>query len=430
MEHDRRRDDRHPQIIRHELALRSVFSIIAIAAGLWLLVQLWQIILLLIIALILAGTVSPLVTWLKQHRFPHTAALGLVLVLFVLAIAGLGALVIPALVTQMAALVASAPVIQEQLADYLASLPILAGSASAVRKAQPTLLLEPLGAYALTFASAAAQGVILGLTAVVLAVYMLADSQRVKGFAFALLPRRFHLRSARILLDMETVVGGYVRGQALTSLLIGLFVYAVLWVAGTPNPLALAVFAAFADLIPFVGGFLVLAPAALATLPQGALPAALVALALLIYFQVEGHVLIPRIYGQTLRLSSLAVLVALLIGGQLLGIVGALLALPIAASLRVLIEQLRIDLPGEHPGEDTQRTLDAVAEAEYAAQTAGVSALAASELATVMAEQAQEDQLATTGTVDVPIEERGDSALVAEGTDVGREVEPDDRVMR
>lgn len=264
----------------------------------------------------------------------------------------------------------------------------------------------------------------------VLAVYMLADSQRVKGFAFALLPRRFHLRSARILLDMETVVGGYVRGQALTSLLIGLFVYAVLWVAGTPNPLALAVFAAFADLLPFVGGFLVLAPATLATLPQGALPAALVALALLIYFQVEGHVLIPRIYGQTLRLSSLAVLVTLLIGGQLLGIVGALLALPIAASLRVLIEQLRIDLPGEHPGEDTQRTLDAVAEAEYAAQTEGVSALAASELATVMAEQAQEDQLVTTGTVEVPIEERGDSALVVEGTDVGREGLPDDRVLR
>jgi predicted PurR-regulated permease PerM len=273
-------NDRQPQIIRHELALRSIFSIVAIAAGLWLLVQLWQIILLLVIALILAGTVSPIVAWLEQHYMTRTVALALILLLFVLAIAGLAALVIPALVAQIAGLVASAPVIQAQFADYLAGLPILGGSAGAVREARPALLLETLGASALTFASAAAQVVILGLTTVVLAVYLLADPQRVKGFAFALLPQRFHLRSARILLDMETVVGGYVRGQALTSLLIGLFVYAALWIAGTPNPLALAVFAAFADLIPFVGGFLVLAPAALATLPQGVVPAVIVALAI------------------------------------------------------------------------------------------------------------------------------------------------------
>jgi hypothetical protein len=145
---------------------------------------------------------------------------------------------------------------------------------------------------------------------------------------------------------------------------------------------------------------------------------------------VESHVLIPRIYGQTLRLSPLAVLVALLIGGQLLGIVGALLALPIAASLRVLIEQLRIDLPGEQPGERAQRTLDAAAEAAYAAQTVGVSARAASGLATVMAEQAQEEQQAASGAVEIPIEERGDSTLVVEGGNATHTGMQDDHVHR
>ena len=411
MKRDRPSDDPPTRIIRHEFSLRSIFSVIGIAVGLWLLVQIWQIILLLVIALILAGTLSPILAWLEQHHIPRTVALGLILVVLVVGIVGLGALVVPALVTQVGLLATNAPTLQGQVADYLASIPVLASSATTVRSFQPQQLLDPLAASALSFASAAATGIILGLTTVVLAFYLIADPQRVKGFFFALLPRRFHLRTARILVEMEAVVGGYVRGQALTSLVIGIFVFVVLWIVGTPAPFALAVFAAFADLIPFVGGVLVLAPAALATLTVGLVPTLIVAVAIIAYMQVESHILIPRIYGQTLRLSPLAVLVALLIGGQLLGIIGALLALPIAASVRVLIEQLRINLPGEQPGEDTQRMLDAEAEALYAEQTDGVSALDAVVVATSMAEDALEEEQAISGRVEIPIEEQVDTTV-------------------
>ena len=402
------RNDPPLRIIRHELSLRSIFSVLAILVGLWLVVLLWQIILLFVIALILAGTLSPILAWMEQHHIPRTAALGIILVALVVGIFGLVALVVPALVTQVGILVTGAPTMQGQVADYLASIPILARSANAVRSFQPQQMLEPLATSALSFASAAATGIILGLTTVVLAFYLIADPQRVKGFFFALLPRRFHLRAARILLDMEAVVGGYVRGQALTSLLIGIFVFVVLLIVGTPAPLALAVFAAFADLIPFIGGVLVLAPAVLATITVGLLPALIVAVLIIVYMQVESHILIPRIYGQTLRLSPLAVLVALLIGGQLLGIIGALLALPIAASLRVIVEQLRIDLPGEQPGEDAQRALDAEAEALYAEQTEGVSALDAAAVATSMAEEEVLEEQAVLGHTEIPIEEQSD----------------------
>ena len=407
MDHDHLPSTATPRTIRHELSLRSVFSIVAILAGVWLLVRIWPILLLVIVALVLAGTVSSLVSWLERHRVTRAVSLSLVLVALVAAVAGLGALIIPALVTQISGLITEAPAIQMRLAAYLASLPGLAGTATAVRDASAEGVLAPLGGYAVLIASATAQVVILSLTSVVLAFYLLADRERVKGFAFALLPRRFHLRAARILVDMETVVGGYVRGQALTSLLMGLFVYATLWVAGTPNAVAIAVFAALADLVPFVGAVLILVPAVLATVPLGLLPAALVAGAILVYLQVETNLVIPRIYGQSLRLSPFAVVVALLVGGQLLGIIGALLALPLAAGLRVLIEQLRIDLPGEQPGEATQRREDAAQEASYVAQTEGVSAVAAAEVATSMAAQEQQDELAETGRVAVPIEEQG-----------------------
>jgi len=152
----------------------------------------------------------------------------------------------------------------------------------------------------------------------------------------------------------------------------------------------------------------VLFPVTLAALAQGPLSAAILFVAILAYQQVEGHILIPRIYGQTLRLSSLAVLVALLVGGQLLGIIGALLALPLAAGLRVLVEDLRIALPGEFPGEASERARDARAEEEYAAGAEGSSALEAAELATTIAAQVQEETLAETGVLEHPLEERGD----------------------
>jgi len=133
-----------------------------------------------------------------------------------------------------------------------------------------------------------------------------------------------------------------------------------------------------------------------------------VLVALVIYQQFESHLLLPRVYGQSLRLSPLAVIVALLVGGTLLGIVGALLALPMAAGIRVLIENYRIELPGEHPGEKEERTEEAHAEATYAAQAQGTSAVESAMMATAIAEQLQEAEAEETRKVEVPIEERSD----------------------
>jgi predicted PurR-regulated permease PerM len=189
---------------------------------------------------------------------------------------------------------------------------------------------------------------------------------------------------------MEMVVGGYVRGQAITSLLIGAFVFVLLLMVGTPNALALAVFAAFTDLIPFIGGVLALLPAVLATLPFGPEPALIVFVAIVLYQQVESHLIVPRIYGKALRLSAVAVMLALLVGGTLLGIVGALLALPIAAGIRVLLEDLRIELPGEQVGERAQQEEEEQAEAAYVSETESVPVVEAAVVATAMVEQLQE----------------------------------------
>ncbi len=400
-------DTREPQIIRYELSFRTIITVVATIAACWLLIRVWQIILLLVIALVLAGTLSPLLAWLERHKIKRPLGLGIVLIGMIALIGGLGALVVPALASQITSVVDNAPQMRTQLADTLATIPGLTNVAQTVREAELSGVVSTIGTQALAYAAVALQSVFYAIMALILAIYLLADHERVQGFIFALLPRRYHLRSARVLLDMETIVGGYVRGQALTSILIAVFTWVVLAAFGVPNALALAVIAGFADLIPLIGPILAVALPVLAALTQGPVTATIVLALLLVYNQIENHILIPRVYGQTMRLSPVAVIVSLLTGGALLGVVGALLALPIAAGIRVLVEDLRIELPGELTGEQSQRTNQDEAEARYAEQSEGASAVEAAVIATTFAEQLQEDERLTTGQLEAPVEEQG-----------------------
>jgi predicted PurR-regulated permease PerM len=393
--------------VRIELSLRTMLTVLGLGLGLWLFARLWPVPLVLATAAVLAGTLNPLLDALEARRLPRPLALCVLLLALLLPLVCLGALIVPQLAGQVGDLAAIAPEVREQVAGALAGVPLLAPLADTVRGA--TLdRAAPLAAGVLPLAGQAAQGALLVLVTVVLTFYLLADRERVLGYLYALLPRRFHVRTARVLLDMETVVGGYVRGQAITSVLVAAYVFTVLTVARTPHALALAVLAALADLVPFVGGVLVLAPTILATLGRGPGPALLVGVAILLYLWFESQVLVPHVYGRTLRLSPVAVTVALLVGGQLLGIVGALLALPLAAGVRVLLQDLRIDLPGEQTGEETERVREAQVEALYEARTAGSSALRAAAVAARMAEGLQAQDEAATGEPEMPAADRAE----------------------
>src|SRR6185295_8907722 len=113
---------------------------------------------------------------------------------------------------------------------------------------------------------------------------------------------------------------------------------------------------------------------------------------LVVYQEFESRVIVPRVYGRALRLPSTIVIVALLAGGKLMGILGALLALPIAAGIRMVVEELRFELPGE-PGDPAVRARDEEGEKEYQARTRGVPAVEAAEIANEIAERTEDEHL-------------------------------------
>jgi predicted PurR-regulated permease PerM len=399
--------------VRIEFSVRSILSVIGIALSLWLIVQIWQVFLIVVIALVLAAALTPVVQGLERRRMKRAVALAVVFAALVLAVVGLGVLIVPALFQQVSDLITQAPQIQQGLADTLATVPAFANYAEVVRQMQGEQYLEQASQYALASMRAAVEIVALGLTTVVLAFYIIADREHVRGFVYSFIPRRFHVRTARILLDLETVVGGYVRGQAVTSVVIFAFTYVLLTLVGAPNGLAIAIFAALANLIPFVGTLLATIPAVLAALTQGVWPAVMVLAACMVYELFEGKFLIPRVCGQTMRLSPVAVTIALLVGGTLLGILGALLALPLAAGLRVIAEDLRIELPGDQTGERAERVLDERAEELYARHADGTPAIEAAAVAAAVVEHVheQEQEPAAPTVTEAAVEERDDAVV-------------------
>jgi predicted PurR-regulated permease PerM len=176
----------------------------------------------------------------------------------------------------------------------------------------------------------------------------------------------------------------------LTSVCLGIFVFALLMVCGVPDAIALAVSAGIADVLPYIGVFLSVGPAVIAALSLGAAKAVIVLVAMLVYEELEIRILVPRIYGNALKLPSSVVMVALLAGGTLMGIVGALIALPVAAALRMLIDELRLELPGESGPDSKMRARDDRFEREYERRAEGVPAEIAAGIAVTISEDRRE----------------------------------------
>jgi predicted PurR-regulated permease PerM len=231
------------------------------------------------------------------------------------------------------------------------------------------------GASAFAYSMEALRFVTYALSAIFLGLYIMLDRDRLRGGLFAVVPRSHHIRLSRVLMNLETIVGAYIRGQVITSAAIGLFILVLLVSCGVENAMALAIFGSIADILPYIGIFLPIAAAVLSAASHGPAVTVVVLALMLLYMEFESRVLVPRVYGQALRLPSTVVLFSLLVGGTLMGIPGFLLSLPFAAAVMMLIEELRVHLPGvqEQMADGVLREKDDRGEEEYERRTEGVS---------------------------------------------------------
>jgi predicted PurR-regulated permease PerM len=321
-------------LLRLEVSPRGVVAIVIALATLWALVRLWQVVILLIISAMLAAALLPFVDWLMRRGLGRGQSVAVIALLAIGLLAGAGVVVVPAVVGEAQALSDRAPQLKSDIARVLREHGQERTAADVERFNVSDVLQRD---QVVNYSQRVINVLIAAITVIVLTIYMLLDTPRITRFFFFATPDRYHEHVNNLLPALRTTVGGFVRGQLVTSAIITAYTFVVLYVLGVPSAAGLAVLAGIADIVPLIGAFIAVIPGALAALNVSVTAALIVLVALVLYQQFEDRILTPRVYGATLRLPAIAVFLAVIIGATLMGILGAVLALPAASALRVCI---------------------------------------------------------------------------------------------
>jgi predicted PurR-regulated permease PerM len=340
-----------PRLSRPQVTPRTVIAVLTTAVVfvgvLFLLWELRQVVRWLLIAVFLAVALTPVVDWLERHRVKRALAIGIVYVALLLAIAGLGALVVPPLVDQVGGVV-------RYLADAVQRPGGLNGAIEDFARAhgleryvdtvRGQIQSLPTGVSQVTkplisVVSAVVSSVTAIISILLLTFFLLLDG---KGFVEAglrLFSEAQRPRLRRILAESSRAVYGYIGGNLTISLICGVGVFLALTILRLPYAVALALVVGLLDLLPLVGATLGAIVVVLVGVPVDPIKGLIILAYFIVYQQVENNLLQPLVYGRSVKLHPMAVFLAVLAGGELLGILGALLAIPVAEIIRILIAE-------------------------------------------------------------------------------------------
>jgi predicted PurR-regulated permease PerM len=310
-------------------------------------------------AVFFAYLIYPLVAWLRKWM-PMLVAILIVYAGILLVLGFSGWFIIPRLTQDVTQLVQQSPVVAAQLNSavndphnpIVARLPDWMRAEIARAPGQIVNWAQLHGLETAGHAMTVVVGTIAAIATFVIiplfTAYLLLELDAIKRVTQRVIPPEHHDVTLDLLDKIDDVIGGFVRGQLLVALSVGVLITIALLLLHVPYAFLLGLLAAVGDLIPYVGAILAFTPAFLiAMLHNGWLNAIIVGVVFVAIFEFEGHLLAPNIVSRQVRLSPLIVLVALLIGGELAGIFGMLLAVPVAGAIRVIAVHFFPPLPAE-----------------------------------------------------------------------------------
>ena len=341
--------DRAPsrEVLVHPRTLLVVAATaLGVALAVWVLLEAAQVITWIVIAIVLAIALMPAVDVLERRGVPNGAAVGTVCFGALVVVGLIAWAVVPPLVRQTTEFIQSLPDTIDDITNGRGPLGFLQTEYGLADRARESLDGRT-GDGALGFTSPAL-GVLRGVLTVVAATitifflvfFLLREGRRWVEAGLDLLPPASRPRWERVLGGVTRTIRGYVTGNLLISLIAGVVAFATLMLLGVSYALPVAVLVAVLDLVPLIGATLGTVVAAGVAGTEGLVPLVIVVIVFVVYQQLENHLLQPLIYGRMVQLSPLVVLIAVLVGGQIAGIIGALLAIPIAGSLQVVLAEL------------------------------------------------------------------------------------------
>lgn len=293
---------------------------------------------------------EPVVHWIEKKTGSRGRAVLIVALGFVAAVAVILLMIIPVVVEQSADLIRSLPSSFNEIEtqDWFVRVnELTSGMAMVVLSGVEDTLIDPdfwiqVGGGAIEVGANIANGLVSTVFVVILTLYFMASLQTMKRTAFFLVPKSRRERFVPLAEEIADSVGKYLSGMVVLALMNATFSLIIMSIFGVQYAFILSVLAAVITLIPLIGSVIstcLITFVALFTSPTTAL---IVLICLVIYMQIEAYVLTPRIVGRAVSIPGSLVLIGALVGGALLGLLGALVAFPVAAALLLIMKKVII----------------------------------------------------------------------------------------
>jgi predicted PurR-regulated permease PerM len=339
------------QVARERPSNATVARIVVITLGILLLAyaayRARSVLILVLVAAFLAIGLDPAVRRLEAWNVKRGWAVSLILLGVLLFIAGFIAAVVPTLVEQVTQFATDLPSYVNDIGrryprirEYLQANDV----ETQLRDATRDLPAKLGGSFGSVLGVA---GSVIGklfslLTVLVLTIYFLLSLSHIREGSLKLVPKSKRERVKKLMDPILEKIGGYIAGQLVVALIGGVLAFVFLLIVGVPSPVALALWVTLAALIPLIGATIGAVPAVVVGFVHSTTTGLIVLVYFIVYQQIENYVIAPRVMTKAVDVSPAAILVAALIGGTLLGFVGALMAIPAAAAVRLIVQELMV----------------------------------------------------------------------------------------
>lgn len=342
--------------VTFDISYTTFIRIIVILVVLFLVYLLREVILILFLAIILAAAISPTIAWLQKRKIPRVAGI----ILIYAAMAGIVALAIGVLVPPIANQIAQ---LQKNLPQYFEALTRYLEKIQAPQVREEILGgmqrgLETLGTQLGQAAGGLYQAVANVFTAIltaiivlVLSFYFTLQEGALEKFVRSVTPARFQAYVTGLVIRVQVKMGDWLRGQVALCVVVGMVCFLGLWLLGVEYSLALGAFAGITEIIPYIGPIIGAIPAVILAFAQAPWLGIAVVILYVVVQQLENHFLVPNIMGKAVGLNPIVIILVVLVGARLAGVLGAIIAVPIATAasifLRDLFERGKFSFPGE-----------------------------------------------------------------------------------
>jgi len=327
-----------------DISSSTIFRVVLILLAFWFIYTVFDIVLMLFAAFIVASVVEPIARYLDKYKVPRALTVVLFYIFVLLIFAGVVGMMVEPITTQTRQLAAVVPGVINDLSEYTPLIPRI-DQEELINSLQSGLLgfsdnIANIGINVFVGTRSVIAGVIGFLFVFVIALYLVVEKDALKKMARLLTPAEHYSYVASAIERAQRSVGRWVLGQLVMGLIVGTLVGLSMWIIGVPYALLLGVLAAVLEIIPSIGPFIAAIIGVLVALTQGWMIGLIALVTFTIIGQLENHVLIPNIMKRAVGLPPLVTIVAVILGARLLGVIGIILAVPTATIISIIVSDI------------------------------------------------------------------------------------------